>query len=72
MDELLEVFEFDLGELVEGGLQALLAGLLVSVGVALLIASIVVDGVFLWGALLVVVGLVVGVFALVSFLDGVF
>jgi hypothetical protein len=69
MDELLEIFEFDLGELIEGGLQALLAGVLLLLGTVVMLASIVVDGVFLWGLLLFVGGLVVGVFAVVSFFD---
>ena len=72
MDELLEIFEFDLGELIEAGLQALLAGLLLILGIIVMAASIVVDGVFLWGALLFVAGLVVGVFAVVSVFEGVF
>jgi hypothetical protein len=71
MDEILEVFELDLGEVVAGGLQALLAGLLVVLGIVLMIASILVDGLFLWGALLLVGGIVVGVVALLSLLDGV-
>ncbi|WP_159901751.1 hypothetical protein [Salinirussus salinus] len=69
MDEVLEIFEFDFGELVEGGLQALLAGLLLLLGVVVMLASLVVDGVFLWGALLFVGGLVAGVFAVASFFD---
>jgi hypothetical protein len=69
MDELLDVFDLDLGELIEGGLQALLAGVLLLLGTVVMLASIVVDGVFLWGALLFVGGLVVGVFAVVSFFD---
>jgi hypothetical protein len=70
--DVLEIFEFDLGELLEGGLQAVLAGLLLLVGVVVMLASIVVDGVFLWGALLFVGGLVVGVFAVVSVFDAFF
>jgi hypothetical protein len=69
MDELLEIFEFDLGELIEGGLQALIAGVLLILGTLLMLASVVVDGVFLWGVLLFVGGLVAGVFAVMSFLD---
>lgn len=69
MDDVLEIFELDIGEAIEGGFQALIAGLLLLVGVIVMAASIVVDGVFLWGALLFVGGLVAGVFALVSFLD---
>jgi hypothetical protein len=71
MDEILDVFELDLGEMIAGGLQALLAGFLVVLGIVLMIASILVDGLFLWGVLLLVGGLVVGVIALLSFLDGV-
>jgi hypothetical protein len=70
--DVLEIFEFDLSELLEGGLQAVLAGLLLLVGVVVMLASIVVDGVFLWGALLFVGGLVVGVFAVVSVFDAFF
>jgi hypothetical protein len=70
--DVLEIFEFDLGELLESGLQAVLAGLLLLVGVVVMLASIVVDGVFLWGALLFVGGLVVGVFAVVSVFDAFF
>lgn len=69
MDEVLELFEFDLGELIEGGLQALLAGLLLLLGLVVMLASLVVDGVFLWGALLFVGGLIAGVFAVASVLD---
>ena len=72
MDEVLEVVDFDLGELLEGGLQALLAGFLLVVGVVVMLASIVVDGAFLWGLLIFVGGLIVGVFAVVSFFDAFF
>ena len=70
--DVLEIFEFDLGELLEGGLQAVLAGLLLFLGVVVMLASIVVDGAFLWGALLFVGGLVVGVLAVVSVFDAFF
>jgi hypothetical protein len=69
MDDVLEVFEFDIGEILEGGLQAILAAVLLLLGVVLMLASIVVDGLFLWGALAFLGGLVAGVFAVVSFLD---
>ncbi|SEP25268.1 hypothetical protein SAMN05216388_10551 [Halorientalis persicus] len=69
MDELLDVFELDLGELVEGGLQLLVAGLLLVVGVVLMVAELLVDGTFLWGALLTVLGIIAGLFAVASFFD---
>jgi hypothetical protein len=69
MDEILEVFELDLGEVLEGGLQAVLAVLLLGLGTVLMLASLVVDGLFLWGALSFVGGLIAGVFAVVSFFD---
>lgn len=67
--DVLEIFELDLSELIEGGLQAVLAVLLVAVGVVLMLSSLVIDGVFLWGVLLFVAGLLAGVFAVVSFFD---
>lgn len=69
MDEVLDVFELDLGELVEGGFQLLVAGLLLVVGVVLMVAELLVDGTFLWGAVLFVLGIIAGLFAAVSFLD---
>jgi hypothetical protein len=72
MDEVLEIVDFDLGELLEGGLQALLAGFLLVVGIIVMLASIVVDGAFLWGLLIFVGGLIVGVLAVVSFFDAFF
>lgn len=69
MDDVLEVFELDLGEVLEGGLQAVLAAILLVVGTVLMLASLVVDGLFLWGALAFVAGLIAGVFAVASFLD---
>jgi len=69
MDEILDVFELDLGELVEGGFQLLVAGLLLVAGVVLMVAELLVDGTFIWGAALFVLGIVAGVFAIASFLD---
>ena len=69
MDEVLEIFELDIGELLEGGLQVLIAALLLIAGVGLMLASILIDGVFLWGALLFLGGIVAGVFAAASLLD---
>jgi hypothetical protein len=69
MDEILDVFELDLGELVEGGFQLLVAGLLLVVGVVLMVAELLVDGTFIWGAALFVLGIIAGLFAVVSFLD---
>ncbi|QCC51871.1 hypothetical protein [Halapricum salinum] len=69
MDEVLDVFELDLGELVEGGFQLLVAGLLLVVGVVLMVAELLVDGTFIWGVALFVLGIVAGLFAVVSFLD---
>jgi hypothetical protein len=69
MDEILDVFELDLGELVEGGFQLLVAGLLLVVGVVLMMAELLVDGTFIWGAALFVLGIIAGLFAVVSFLD---
>ncbi|QSG12238.1 hypothetical protein HSBGL_1827 [Halapricum desulfuricans] len=69
MDEVFDIFELDLGELLESGLQAVLAVLLLAIGIGLMLAAIVVDGVFLWGLLLFVGGIVVGVFSVISFFD---
>jgi hypothetical protein len=69
MDELLDVFELDLSELVEGGFQLLVAGLLLLAGVGLMVAELLVDGTFIWGAALFVLGIIAGLFAVVSFLD---
>jgi uncharacterized membrane protein YjjP (DUF1212 family) len=69
MDEVLEIFELDLGELIEGGLQLLVAGLLLVLGVVLMVSELLVDGTFLWGVALLVLGIVAGIFALGSFLD---
>ncbi|QSG09328.1 hypothetical protein [Halapricum desulfuricans] len=69
MDEVFDIFELDLGELLESGLQAVLAVLLLAIGIVLMLAAIVVDGVFLWGLLLFVGGIVVGVFSVISFFD---
>ena len=69
MDEVLDVFELDLGELVEGGFQLLVSALLLVLGVVLMVAELLVDGTFLWGAVLFVLGIVAGLFAVVSFLD---
>ena len=69
MDEVLEIFELDLGELIEGGFQLLIAGLLLVLGVVLMVAELLVDGTFIWGAVLFVLGIVAGLFAVVSFLD---
>jgi hypothetical protein len=72
MDDVLDVFEFDLGELVEGGLQLALAAVLLLVGLLLMILELLFDGVFLWGLLLFVGGIVVAVLGALSLLDGVF
>jgi len=69
MDEVLEIFELDLGELVEGGFQLLVAGLLLVLGVVLMVAELLVDGTFIWGLALFVLGIVAGLFAVGSFLD---
>ncbi|SEO19284.1 hypothetical protein SAMN05216388_100976 [Halorientalis persicus] len=69
MDELLDVFELDLSELLEGGLQLFVSALLLVVGVVLMIAELLVDGTFIWGAVLTVLGIVAGLFAVVSFFD---
>lgn len=63
------MFELDLSELVEGGLQLLVAGLLLVAGVVLMLAELVFDGTFVWGAVLTVLGIIAGLFAVVSFLD---
>jgi hypothetical protein len=67
MDEILDVFE-----LIEGGFQLLVASLLLVVGVVLMVAELLVDGTFIWGVVLFVLGIVVGLFAVVSFLDVLF
>jgi hypothetical protein len=69
MDELLDVFELDLSELVEGGLQLVVAGLLLVAGVVLMVAELLVNGTFIWGAALFVLGIIAGLFAVVSFYD---
>ena len=69
MDEVLDVFELELGELVEGGFQLLIAGLLLVAGVVLMVAELLVDGIFIWGAALFVLGIVAGLFAVMSFID---
>jgi len=69
MDEVLDIFELDLGELVEGGFQLLVAGLLLVLGVVLMVAELLVDGTFIWGLVLFVLGIVAGLFAVMSFLD---
>jgi hypothetical protein len=72
MDEILDVFELDVSELIEGGFQLLVASLLLVVGVVLMVAELLVDGTFIWGVVLFVLGIVVGLFAVVSFLDVLF
>jgi hypothetical protein len=72
MDDVLDVFEFDLGELVEGGLQLVLAAVLLLVGLLLMVLELVLDGVFLWGLLLFIGGVVVAVLGALSLLDSVF
>ena len=42
------------------------------VGVVLMVAELLVDGTFIWGVVLFVLGIVVGLFAVVSFLDVLF
>lgn len=69
MDDILDVFELDLGELIEGGFQLLVAGLLLVGGIVLMMAELLVDGTFIWGAALFVLGIIAGLFAVVSFLD---
>ena len=69
MDEVFDIFDLDLGELIEGGLQLVLAFLLLVTGVIFMIASLIFDGLFIWGLLLFVGGIIVGIFAIVSFFD---
>ena len=69
MDEVFDIFDLDLGELIEGGLQLVIAVLLLITGVIFMIGSVIIDGLFIWGVLLFVGGIIAGVFAIASFFD---
>ena len=69
MDEVFEIFDLELGELLEGGLQLLLSVLLLFTGFIFMLGSLIFDGLFIWGLLLFVGGIIVGIFAIISFLD---
>ena len=69
MDEVFDIFDLDLGELIEGGLQLVIAVLLLITGVIFMIGSLIIDGLFIWGVLLFVGGIIAGVFAIASFFD---
>lgn len=69
MDEVLDIVDLDLGELIEGGLQLVVAVLLLITGVIFMIGSLIIDGLFIWGVVLFVGGIIAGVFAIVSFFD---
>lgn len=72
MDELFEIFDLDLGELLTGALALVGAVLLGGLGVVLMLASLVIDGLFLWGLGLVVVGIILGLLGGINLLEGVF
>jgi hypothetical protein len=69
MDEVFDIIDFDLGELIEGGLQLVLAFLLLVTGVIFMVASLIFDGLLIWGVVLFIGGIIVGIFAIVSFFD---
>jgi len=62
----------DLSELVESGLQGILAVVLFVVGLLLLIASLFADGLFWPGVASVVLGILVAALAVTGVIDAVF
>ena len=62
----------DLSELVESGLQGILAVLSILVGLLLLIASLFADSLFWPGVALVLVGIIVAALAITGVIEAVF
>lgn len=69
MDDLLDWVGADIAELVEGSLQFILSVLLITTGIVMMLASVFVDGLFIWSVLIFVGGIVIGALSAASLMD---